>query len=75
MESKSVLQSTTVRAILSSVVGLLVIVATWFGYAVDIDTQEAILVALAGVWTLGSSIWAIYGRIKATKQVHITEPK
>lgn len=57
----------------SSIWGSIIVVASMavnsFGYTIDSETQAQIVNLITSIVALGGSACAIYGRVKATKQI------
>lgn len=75
-ESKTPLQSKTIKASLSNVVAVVALLLTYLGMDINEETQtkivdstDALILAAIAFWQVISSVIAIYGRVNATKPV------
>ena len=65
-DSKQWYQSKT---ILASLVTVIVLIAGYFNYSIDAQTQEGIVELATVIVGVVSSVFAIYGRVKASKTI------
>ena len=66
METKQWYQSTS---ILGSIVTVIALFASIFNYTIDVEAQDQIVSIIIAVFGLVGSVYAIVGRVKATKSI------
>ena len=69
MEAKPMSKSLTVRASISNLVAVFVMIVAVFGIEIDMETQGKIVIAGVALWKVVNDILAIYGRIRATQPI------
>ncbi len=73
--AKSPLRSKTINGSIANLVGVLALLLSFFGFDLDTETQEKIIIAIVAVWQGVSSLLIIYGRFTATKSVKLKNKK
>ena len=57
------------RAVWGSIVAVLALIAGAFGYTISGAEQEAVVLAVTGLVAGAAELYAIYGRIKAKREI------